>query len=198
MGPLDQALGFRVGRLADDAPWRPACRGTPGTPRSARRRPRRHRPIAPSPSQTSTRGTAPSAVDQLPPAGEQVLRRPGRDQHRATATASSRLTIVSTGSCVGRADLPEPDRQLDRRGTTNRTARSPRPHSPSARPGPAADTPAAARPTRSLSTVIARAASRSARRSRLVRYGRQLGPRPAAATFSQRSSSSGTTVRTPG
>ena len=66
------------------------------------------------------------------------------------------MTIVSTGSCVGRAGLPEPDRQRDRRepqvalgDLAGHIARA-------ARPDPAADTPAAARRTRSASTRIDR------------------------------------------
>ena len=81
MSPLDQPLRLRVGGLADHHLRPRVPRNAWQSPVSSGR-PARHRPIAPSPSQTSTRGTAPSAADQLPPAREQVLCPPGRDQQR--------------------------------------------------------------------------------------------------------------------
>ena len=48
---------------------------------SSVRRPR-HRPMAPSPSQTSARGTAPSASMSCHQPAIQILCPPGRDQHR--------------------------------------------------------------------------------------------------------------------
>ena len=81
MQPLDQALGFRVGGAADDhlrgqgaaetlaflgqlgAPATPPADGTFPVP-DQRPRDRAQR------------------LDELPPAGIQILRPPGRDQHR--------------------------------------------------------------------------------------------------------------------
>jgi hypothetical protein len=60
-------------------------------------RPRRHRPIAASPSQTSTRGTAPSAWSSVhqPPSRSSTAREGSSraDSHRAYP-----VTITSTGS----------------------------------------------------------------------------------------------------
>ena len=156
VGPLDQALGLRISRTGRSPPWWPACRGTPGVAAVSSLWPRRHRPIAASPSQTRTRGTAPSAWSSAHQPRQQILHCAGGDQHGPTATGQYPVTITSTGSRVGPAGLAEPDRQLDRRGTTGRTGRPPQPHTPSARPGPAADRPDAARPTRSRSTRIDR------------------------------------------
>ena len=50
----------------------------------------------------------PQRIDQLPPAGEEVLGTAGRDQDPPRATASSPVTIVSTGSCVGVRTWPNP------------------------------------------------------------------------------------------
>ena len=91
--------------------------------RSARLRPPRHRPTAPSPSQTSTRGTAPAAASSCHQPAIQVLRRAGsgsapRDSHREYPP-----TIVSTGSCVAvRSARTRPAAGC--RGTRSRTARS--------------------------------------------------------------------------
>ena len=110
--PLDHPLGLRVGRLADVDPARPAPRGTPGSPRSARLRRARHRPTAPSPSQTSNRGTAPRFAKQLPPAGIEVLGLPGRHQHRGhpTGVAADHGQHRQLPRGPG---LAEADRQLD-------------------------------------------------------------------------------------
>ena len=108
-------LRLRVGAAAAPAPSRPACRGTPGTRRSARCGRRAYAPTAPSPSQTSTRGTAPEPGEQLPPAGEQVLGVPGRDQPRGQPPGVAGHHRQHR-QLLGRAGLPEPDRQLDRRG----------------------------------------------------------------------------------
>ena len=135
----------------------------PSVPRNAwhsavelARPPRRYRPIAPSPSQTSSRGTAPSACDQLPPPGEQVLRARERDQQRRAATASTRSpsSAPATASPVrvcpnptGTSIVGEP--QIALRDLPGHIARARRRIRRQIRPG-------AARATRSLNTVIPR------------------------------------------
>jgi hypothetical protein len=102
---------------------------------SSLRRPR-HRPTAPSPSQTSTRGTAPNV---------------SINRHQPAYRSSARLAGISTADAQRVAGhhrqhrqllrgppLPEADRQLDRRGTRSRTARPRRPRSWCVPPDPAA------------------------------------------------------------
>ena len=114
VGPLDDALGLRLGGLAAPPPSPPACRGTPDTRRSARACPARHRPIAPSPSQTSARGTAPSrAISCHQPANRSGAARVGissADSHREYAGHHRQHRQLRRP-----ADLPEPDRHRDRR-----------------------------------------------------------------------------------
>ena len=69
--------------------------------------PARHRPIAPSPSHTSTRRTAFQASNGLPPAREQVSRGPGGGQQCEYAQ-----TMISTQP-HRLADLPGPGRHRD-------------------------------------------------------------------------------------
>ena len=134
-------LGLRIGRVQHD-------HLAPSTPRNAWQSsvssvlPARHRPIAPSPSQTSTRGTAPSARATAT-SRRTGPGRPRRDQQRRQPPRVAR-TITSTGNCVGGPDLPEPHRQLIGGNQKSHWPISPADTS-SARPGPAADTPAAAR-----------------------------------------------------
>ena len=79
VGPLDQALasgsaGRQITTLVARVPrnaWVAAVSSL---------RPRRHRPIAAWPSQTSTRGTAPSAWIKRPPATQQILHSAGGEQ----------------------------------------------------------------------------------------------------------------------
>ena len=87
----------------------------------------------------------PQPGDQLPPAGEQVRRRPGRDQQRRQppGVAGDHRQHRQLGRPAG---LPESDRQLDRREPQIALRDLARLHSWCARPGPAADTPGAARP----------------------------------------------------
>jgi len=79
-------------------PWQSAV--------SSLRRPR-HRPIAPSPSHTSARGTAPSpAISRHQPANRSSARRDGTrsaQPHRAYP-----VTIVSTGRCFAARTCPNP------------------------------------------------------------------------------------------
>ena len=75
-------------------------------PVSSTRRPR-HRPIAPSPSQTSTRGTAPSpAISRHQPANRSSARRVGTST--AHAHRAYPVTIVSTGNCAAVRTCPNP------------------------------------------------------------------------------------------
>ena len=105
--PFDQTLGLRVGRLADRSPSRPACRGTPDIPRSAPARRARHRPTAPSPSQTNTRGTAPSpAISRHQPAYRSS--RSATAPAPPTATASSRAPSSTPAAASPSADCPNP------------------------------------------------------------------------------------------
>ena len=113
MGALDEPLGLRVGGPADDhlggqhAAKRLAFLGQlspPGAPASDRaftvpdQRPR-HRP---------------QLLNELPPAGEQVLSAPGRDQHghQPARIGADHGQHRQHAGCAG---LAEPDRQLDRR-----------------------------------------------------------------------------------
>ena len=126
-------------------PWRRGPRGRPGTLRvsSGCRRPPPTDRALPVPHQRPRHRAEPA--DQLPPAGEQVLARPGsgsapRRQPPGVAGHHRQHRQLGRG-----AVLPGPDRQLDRPGTTSRTGPSRPARSSSARPGPAADRPAAAR-----------------------------------------------------
>ena len=133
----------------------------PSTPRNAWHsavssvRPARHRPTAPSPSQTSTRGTAPSAaISCHQPANRSSARRVGistADSHREYPQHHRQHRQL-----LRRAGLPEPDRQLDRREPQIALRDLPGRIARARRPDPAADTPAAAPRTRSLNTVIQR------------------------------------------
>ena len=80
---------------------------TARTGRGAADRPARHRPIAPSPSHTSTFGTAPRpAISCHQPANKSAAVRVGISSpvsHRAYP-----VTMVSTGSCVGLRTCPHP------------------------------------------------------------------------------------------
>ena len=70
-------------------------------------RPARHRPIAPSPSHTSTRGTAPSpAMSCHQPANRSAAVRVGISS--AISQREYAQTIVSTGSCAGLRACPNP------------------------------------------------------------------------------------------
>ena len=113
VGPLDQPLGLRVGRAADHHP-------APRVPRNAWHSavssgfPARHRPIAPSPSQTSARGTAPSAAISCHQPANRSSRVTGRDQHRRQPpriAADHRQDRQPRRTAL----LPEPDRHRDRR-----------------------------------------------------------------------------------
>ena len=153
--PLDQALGLRVGRLADAAPSRPASRGTPGSRRSARCAAPRHRPTAPSPSQTSIRGTAPRLGQQPPPAGEQVLaRRASGISSRGQPTGSSRTPSSAPAAASAVRVWPNPTGSVDVGEPEVALGDLARPHRSSATPGPAAGTPAAAPGPGRANTVI--------------------------------------------
>src|ERR687883_838895 len=69
--------------------------------------PPRQRPIAPSPSQTSTRGTAPSrSISRHQPANTSSAHRDG--SNNASNHREYPSTMVSTGSCVGLRSCPNP------------------------------------------------------------------------------------------
>ena len=106
MQPLDQALGLRVGGRQMTTFAASVPRNPWHSPVSSVRRPR-HRPIAPSPSQTSTRGTAPSAsISCHQPANRSCAA--GSAPAPRRPTGNSRVTIVSTGSCFAVRTCPNP------------------------------------------------------------------------------------------
>ena len=115
MGPLDAGPSPPGRRACRPPPSRPGCRGTPGSPRSAPACPARHRPIAPSPSHTSTRGTAPSPAISCHQPANRSSALPGRDQHRRQPPRVPRTPSSAPAAASPAADLPEPDRQRDRR-----------------------------------------------------------------------------------
>ena len=88
--PLDQALGLRVAPAGRSAPSWPGCRGSAWQSRGqlgAPAAPAADRALAvpdQHPRHRAQRG------QQLPPAGEQVLGPPRRDQHRRQPSGSSR------------------------------------------------------------------------------------------------------------
>ncbi len=113
MSPLDQPLGFGVGRLADHHPGRQGAaeRLALGGQFGPARPPPADRAL-PVPHQHPRHST--QALDQLPPPGEQILRMPRRDQHprqppRVPGHHRQHRQLRRA------ADLPGPHRHPDRR-----------------------------------------------------------------------------------
>ena len=96
-------------------------------------RPPRQRPIAPSPSHTSTRGTAPRPWMSRHQPAEQVLRVPAGQQH-GQQPARIGAHRGQHRQLLGGAHLPGAHRHLDVGKPEIRTGRSRRPHTPCARP----------------------------------------------------------------
>ena len=111
MEPLDQPLGLRVPGPADQHLRRqgPAETLTVGGQLAALTAPPPDRAL-PVPHQDPR--DRPEGVDQLPPAGEQVLSSPGRDQHRRRPPRVPGHHRQHRQR-RRRAGLPEPDRHLD-------------------------------------------------------------------------------------
>jgi hypothetical protein len=144
VGPLDQALGLRVTRLADQH------LGAQHPTKRVRLLGQDRLPPAPLPDRAlavpDQHPRHPAELGQeLPPAREQVLRAPRRQQPgRQPARVAGHhhpAPAAATPTGPGRTPPAPP-----RRGTTGRTGRPPRPGRPSATPGPAAGTPGAAPP----------------------------------------------------
>ena len=107
MRPLDQPLRLGIGGLADHhlGPQRAAERLALGRSARAPGPPPADRAL-PVPDQHPRHRPEPG--DELPPAREQVRRGAGRDQHAPSASANTRSTMVSTGSCAGLRTCPHP------------------------------------------------------------------------------------------
>ena len=138
MCPFDDALMFRFGRLAPPL-WCPAPRGTPGSPRQLgpTRPPPPDRAFA-VPDQ-GARHRAKSA-DQLPPAGEQILRTAVKAaaSPRATVNTPAPSSAPATASASGSARTRPGSWSAE---TTSRTAQYRQHHKLCAPPDPAVDRP---------------------------------------------------------